>query len=471
MSAQPTSRTAVTLVGAAWLCLLPVTAHAADLTVTPKGSLRLNQPAGFAVDGAQPGDTVVIMLRESTAPMAQLFGHAVVPATGETVVYGILNADSFGLETGSRLEAKAAVLGTSLRSDPTTFDTRAGQGFYQGYFDGQDICDLVYAPAYVMHAIDAGPFADGSRVNDWGAVVGNTTLSTGGQQGYVALNGQVTLLEPLAQDYSAAADLNNFDEIAGTSETNELRPDGFGYVRHATFWSDGIPADLGTLCPGQPTESQGLGINEKGWVVGSSDNCAGVERAVLFRNNQVTPLGTLGGTTSVARDVSNGGFIVGMSHNVEHKARAFLFDEGVMTDLGTLGGDRSEAFGVNNRREVVGNSQLPSMDGAPGARRAFRWYDGEMTDLGTLPGGNWSGAWGINDAGDIVGWSTNGEGKLRPVLWRDLQIHELHGVKDVGEVSEGWATDLSNGGFMSGSAVVDDGVTVSQVGFRGRWLP
>ena len=72
-----------------------------------------------------------------------------------------------------------------------------------------------------------------------------------------------------------------------------------------------------------------------------------------------------------------------------------------MTDLGTLGGDYSCAFGINDAGQVVGHPRL-----ATGSIHAFiTGPDGVgMTDLGTL-GGDYSYASGINDAGQVVGES------------------------------------------------------------------
>jgi probable HAF family extracellular repeat protein len=72
-----------------------------------------------------------------------------------------------------------------------------------------------------------------------------------------------------------------------------------------------------------------------------------------------------------------------------------------MTDLGTLGGLRSFAFGINDAGQVVGESDLTDHYGPV---HAFLWESGTMTDLGTL-GGGVSAANGINNPGDVVGES------------------------------------------------------------------
>src|SRR5262244_1097699 len=75
-----------------------------------------------------------------------------------------------------------------------------------------------------------------------------------------------------------------------------------------------------------------------------------------------------------------------------------------LTDLGTLGGTFSQAFGVNDKGWVVGFS---TTEGDVGLH-AFLWRDGVMTDFGTLAGSDTlplSAALSINNRGEIAGLS------------------------------------------------------------------
>ena len=70
--------------------------------------------------------------------------------------------------------------------------------------------------------------------------------------------------------------------------------------------------------------------------------------------------------------------------------------DAMMIDLGTLGGGSSYAYGVNDSGEIVGYSYL-----ADGGQHAFLYDDGTMLDLNSLIPAN-SGwdlleAYGIND--------------------------------------------------------------------------
>jgi probable HAF family extracellular repeat protein len=70
-----------------------------------------------------------------------------------------------------------------------------------------------------------------------------------------------------------------------------------------------------------------------------------------------------------------------------------------VTDLGTLGGTFSFAGGINNSGDIEGFSTLQG----DSILRAFRWRSGVMTDLGTFGGPNSLASWRLNERGEVGG--------------------------------------------------------------------
>jgi probable HAF family extracellular repeat protein len=81
----------------------------------------------------------------------------------------------------------------------------------------------------------------------------------------------------------------------------------------------------------------------------------------------------------------------------------------IIRDLGALPGgfNYSNALGINERGQVVGYSIT-----AGGNTHACLFENGMVTDLGTLPGDNFSEATGITESGQIAGNSTS-----HAILW------------------------------------------------------
>jgi probable HAF family extracellular repeat protein len=91
------------------------------------------------------------------------------------------------------------------------------------------------------------------------------------------------------------------------------------------------------------------------------------------------------------------------------QAHAFQWKDGVITDLGALPLNNNSAAGsINSRGWSTGQSQSATIDPVVGIPEfhAVLWKHGHIIDLGTLDSGTESLGIYINDAGQVIGFST-----------------------------------------------------------------
>ncbi|SDO69935.1 YD repeat-containing protein/probable extracellular repeat, HAF family [Nakamurella panacisegetis] len=195
--------------------------------------------------------------------------------------------------------------------------------------------------------------------------------------------------------------------------------------------------------------STAYGVNNRGQIVGESD-AAGQTHAVLWNRPGAKPidLGTLGGQFSIARAINNLGVVVGESDTADGSDHAFRWDPRThhMSDLGTLGGKSSSATAINDRGQIVGSAST-----SEGLADAFRWdpRTGHMQDLGLLPHSVVSFATGINNRGEVVGYTNDvGDFTDRAFRWdpKTQKMSTLPGVPDV----YGHATGINDLGQIAG---------------------
>jgi len=223
---------------------------------------------------------------------------------------------------------------------------------------------------------------------------------------------------------------------------------GFASARPAPAQDGYVVEDLGALAG--DTSSSAQAINADGDVVGWSMGQAGT-RAFLYTNarGMVGLPGLPNKPRTVARDISDAGVIVGSANaGGTDLGHAVLWsDASVVQDLGTLGnGYFSEAFGVNNLGQVVGWSYTVGGQGLTGVHGFLYSQNGGLVDL--TPESDNSSALDINDAGQVTGYRT-AFGGYHAFRWQGGTFLDL-GVLPGFAHSFGWSINAS--GQVAGSS-------------------
>jgi probable HAF family extracellular repeat protein len=321
------------------------------------------------------------------------------------------------------------------------------------------------APVYTLADVGTlgGPQAflnlPGEPLTRQGAVIGTADTSTPDEdfpnfnpfvigfpnptvaRAFVFKDGQIEDLGALPGNNSSAVfQVNGSGTGAGMSETEEIDPFTGWPVEHATIFKNGRVIDLGSLPGGY--ESQAISITDQGQVAGFAQNgiqdpfsifgWGGQVRSFVWRDGQMTDIGTLGGPDAVMAWQNARGQIVGDSYTDATANETtgiptlhpYLWTRGKMRDLGTLGGAFSQTNWVNDAGQVVGFASLPGEQFV----HPFLWDGARLRDLGTL-GGNFGLAFHINAAGHVVGLATTtNDAALHAFLWSQGEMTDLSGA-------------------------------------------
>jgi probable HAF family extracellular repeat protein len=301
---------------------------------------------------------------------------------------------------------------------------------------------------------EPGVHSVADEMNDVGQIAGSVDAETGPNQYQGAVwdsNGGLTTLGYLSGGYnSRAGSINNLGQAVGGATT-----DGRDGSQAFTWTHTSGIVDIGTFGGLWASASD---INDLGQVVGRYFVPGlGVRGYVWHPDTGHIQLPTFGGDTRALK-LNNAGQVVGQSYFVgDEGAHAFIWDPAAgMTDLGTLGGPASTAIDVNNRGDVVGASKTstclfqPAPPNCTDSSLAFLWTaDDGMKSLGHF-GGNDSRALGINDAGQVVGYSYDRDNRARAFIWENgrhlIDLGTLggdyaaaEGINNLGQIV-GWAS-------------------------------
>jgi probable HAF family extracellular repeat protein len=292
---------------------------------------------------------------------------------------------------------------------------------------------LISSPtvAQVYKVTDLGTLSP-TAINNWGQVAANLN-----GRAYIWTQwGRLDLGTLTGGTFSNAVAINDFAEIVGTA-------DGPGTVISANpsvipnqqcsgltqpfVWTpmNGMQG-LGTVYFGPEQGSvrctipfYGTGVNALGQVVGDTTDWETYQFGFLWtRTHGMSLLGTSWPPT-VVNGVSNTGQIVGQNGEPGglYIGHGTSWKSGVTTDLGTLGNGEESLFygssanGVNDSGQVVGwSTTAPQPIGGCYSElcpiHAVLWTpSGAISDLGTLAGDTVSAASNINFFGQVIGCS------------------------------------------------------------------
>ena len=325
-----------------------------------------------------------------------------------------------------------------------------------------------------------------TAINAWGQVVGDLGgqafiwTQRGGQKGLGILAGGTS---------SGAASINDLGVVTGTADgpgtvisldpsfpnqqcsdlvqpfvwTTRKGIQGLGTVGSFNWWGS-------HLCD---VPFSATSINVRGQVVGNSGAVSSFQWGFLWTSAH--GMTVFGGSwpPTYAVGISNTGKIVGQNtitpsaigHATWWKNGVNLIQDGSGADLGTLGGGpdvvdyASLANGVNDLGQVVGWSTTgPISFVEESSVHAVLWSPtGEIQDLGTLPGDTSSAASGINFFGQVIGSSGNGyyyapEFNDEPlpfeVIGRPFIWNQSSGMQDINTLipaNSGWVLSSATG--------------------------
>ncbi|HUQ46921.1 MAG TPA: hypothetical protein VM053_01610 [Gemmatimonadaceae bacterium] len=264
--------------------------------------------------------------------------------------------------------------------------------------------------------LDIHPPGDGSTcataVNDAGVVAGSANFW--GRMGFVWNAAGSLQFLPLIFGETTVNGINEQGDVVGSAISGATPADQreYGFV-----WNAKSGGHILQSVNGAPL-SRAFDINDQGDVVGfdSRRSTAGVtaSAAVLWRPANAARLGLAAPTSNdcawqpdngiqgdcaaAAVAINNAGEIAGTIGGNAFRR----MPDGALLTLHFPDGRLSTAVGINAGGDIAGTAMTRDLK----TRSAFVWKrNGQVIELGALPGRNSSDATGMNDHGQVVGFS------------------------------------------------------------------
>jgi probable HAF family extracellular repeat protein len=198
-----------------------------------------------------------------------------------------------------------------------------------------------------------------------------------------------------------------------------------------------VPAPAGT------NRSGAVSLNDNGLVLACADNGQYAYNYVWNRNTNAMTVAPGGPGNHCRGKINNAGLAILNGET----GGAYLWNvaAGTMTPIPGLAGFMTYAMDINDNGVVVGRSCLDNQVTC----RGWRWSAGQaqLELLGNLGGGN-TAAFGINNAGQVVGWSSTGSGQRHAFVLNGSTMTDLGAAG----FNESVANDINDNGVIVGAA-------------------
>jgi probable HAF family extracellular repeat protein len=250
---------------------------------------------------------------------------------------------------------------------------------------------------------------------------------------------------PSGDDITVLFGLNDSDQMIGLAADFTITGTGLSGVSLDSASNDEggylFTASSATLLPSLGANAKGVtltfpeAINDSGEVVGQTTTSAG-DVPFSYQGGTLANLSSALGTAATTSSILGNGSVLGINSSGELTGSLFVAQgksdgyvyNGKVTEFGPLPGFYTGiiADGINSSGVSVGLSEYNDANGADG--HAFEFNGGSLVDLGTLPSANYSAATGINDSGEVIGWSGEavkpaaGSGKVTLTLDQEIDV-------------------------------------------------
>jgi hypothetical protein len=306
--------------------------------------------------------------------------------------------------------------------------------------------------------VQAGDTASqGFGVSTGGTGVGRS-VRTGGAQAFTwtSASGIVGLPNLAGRAFCVSNGANNTGQVAGTCASTL-----FGTARLPVIWQNGVVSPL--PLPAGETLGDANDVNASAIAVGSVD-AGSTQQAAIYAGNLasvITQTTSAGCFFTTAFGINDSGLIVGTGIDPNNAARnvgmVYQNGSGSAFEVGALSGANGAlAFGVSNAGHVVGSSMMNQGSGLP-----FIWTQaGGMVAI-PLPAGTSQGsARAVNSNGWAVG--TASSAFAIPFVYDGVNSHRL---ADLIPGGTGW--DLSTNTSSAALGISDNNVIVGTGVFNG----